>query len=122
MFPTVKPIKGWTGAESKPFSSKSFSVNVSHKKGFTTKKQLIYGKCENKEVIGSEQVYEHENDDKPKVDLQINAYNCAMLNDFELYNVHAESAEIDKWSILNTKIDYIKYNRKELSSNKVKFS
>ena len=37
-----------------------------------------------------------------------------MLNDFELYNVHAESAELKKCSILNTKIDYVEYNKKEL--------
>ena len=45
-----------------------------------------------------------------------------MLNDFETYNVHVESAEIEKWSILNTKIDYVEYIRKELPSNRVKFS
>ena len=27
-----------------------------------------------------------------------------MLNDFCLYNVHVESVEIKKWSVLNTKI------------------
>ena len=37
-----------------------------------------------------------------------------MVNDFELYNVNAESAEIEKQSILNTKFDYVEYNRKEL--------
>ena len=41
-------------------------------------------------------MYECENDVKPQVDLQLNPYECAMLNDFELCNVHAESAEIDK--------------------------
>ena len=39
-------------------------------------KQNMY---KNEGIIGSEQVYECE---------------CAILNDFELYNVHAESAEI----------------------------
>ena len=38
----------------------------------------------------------------------------AMLNDFALYNVHAESAETGKWSILSTKVDYMEYNRKVL--------
>ena len=33
-----------------------------------------------------------------------------MLNDFELYNVHAGSAEIEKWSIFNAKIDYVEYD------------
>ena len=35
-----------------------------------------------------------------------------MLNDFELYNVHAESAEIEKQCILSIKVDYAEYNRK----------
>ena len=43
-----------------------------------------------------------------------------MLNDSELYNVHAESAEIETWSILSIQIDYVGYNRKLLSSNRVK--
>ena len=30
-----------------------------------------------------------------------------MLNDFELYSVHAECAETEKWSVLNTKTDYV---------------
>ena len=42
-----------------------------------------------------------------------------MLNNFELYNVYVKSAEIQNWSILNTKIDYIEYDRKELPSNRV---
>ena len=37
---------------------------------------------------------ECENDDKPEIDSQLNPYECAMVNDFELYNVHTESAEI----------------------------
>ena len=28
-----------------------------------------------------------------------------MLNDFELYNVHADSAEIEKWTIPSTKVE-----------------
>ena len=35
-----------------------------------------------------------------------------MLNYFEIYNVYAESPEIEKWSSLNTKRDYIEYNTK----------
>ena len=59
---------------------------------------------------------ECENDDKQQIKSYLNHHECAMLNYFELYNVHAESAEIEKWSILNTKVDYVEYNRKELSS------
>ena len=29
-------------------------------------------------------------------DLQLNPCECSMLNDFELYNINAESAEIEK--------------------------
>ena len=54
---------------------------------------------------------------KRKTDL--NSYECAMLNDFELYIVHRVSAEIEKWSILSTKVDYVDYNRKELSTYRV---
>ena len=49
-------------------------------------------------------------------------YTMSMLNDFELYHVHAESAQIEKWSIFNTQIEYVEYKRKELSSNMLKFS
>ena len=45
-----------------------------------------------------------------------------MLNDFKLYNVHAESSEIEMWSILNTKIDYVEYIREEQPLNRVKFN
>ena len=45
-----------------------------------------------------------------------------MCNDFELYSVHAESAEIEMWSILNTKFDYVNYYRKKLPSKRVKFN
>ena len=65
-------------------------------------------------------MFECENDDKVQIDSQLSHYECPMLNDFELYNVHAERAEIEKWYILNTKIDYVQYNRNELSSNRVK--
>ena len=58
MLPTVKPIKGWTGTESIPFNSKSPSVNISCKKGITTKQaEYVYSKCKNENVIGSEQVW-----------------------------------------------------------------
>ena len=45
-----------------------------------------------------------------------------MPNDIELYNVHAESADTKKWSILNTKIYCVDYNRKELPLKRIKFS
>ena len=38
---------------------------------------------------------ECESDDKQKIDSQLNPYECAMLNDFEFKDVHAESAEIE---------------------------
>ena len=42
-----------------------------------------------------------------------------MLNEFELYNIHAESPEIEKWSILNAKIDYVEYNKREILPKRV---
>ena len=30
-----------------------------------------------------------------------------MLNVFELYNIHTEIAEAEKWSILSTQVDYV---------------
>ena len=82
----------------------------------------IYSRCKNKEVIVSEHMYDCENDDKPRIDSQLNPSECVMLKDFEYYNVHGESAEIEKWSTLNITIDYVEYNRKELPSNRVKSS
>ena len=106
MLPTVKPIKGWTGTKSSPLNIRSVSLNSSCKKGLTSKNaEYLYSKCKNEEIVGSEQVYEHKSDDILQVDLQLNPYECAMLNDFELCNVHAESAEISRWSLLNSKID-----------------
>ena len=37
-----------------------------------------------------------------------------MINDFELYSDHVESPEMEKQYVLNTKNDYVKYNRKGL--------
>ena len=45
-----------------------------------------------------------------------------MLNDFKLYNVHAKSAEMKRGQFQKPKINYVKYNRKKLPSNRVKFS
>ena len=50
-----------------------------------------------------------------QTDSQLHPMKCGMLNDFELYNVHAESAEMEKWSIPNTKINYVEYNRKDIT-------
>ena len=44
-----------------------------------------------------------------------------MLNNFELYDVHAERTEIEEWPILNTKVDYVEYNRNNMSSNRAKY-
>ena len=38
-------------------------------------------------------MYKCQSNDKQQIDSQLIPYKCAMLNDFELYNVHAESAE-----------------------------
>ena len=73
--------------------------------------EYVYSKSK-KEVIGSEQVYECKDDDIPKIDSQLHPYECAMLNDFEFYNVPVVRAEIEKWSILNSKIDYVAYYRR----------
>ena len=67
-----------------------------------------------------EKVYKCKHDNKPHIDLKLNSYECAMLNDLELYSVHVESTKIEKWSIFNTKIHYVEHNRKELPSNRVK--
>ena len=49
------------------------------------------------------------------------SHECVVLDDFELYNVHAEDAEREKWSIFSTKIHYVEYKRKELPTNTVNF-
>ena len=67
---------------------------------------------ENEGIISMEQVYESESDDKQQIGSQVNPYECAILNSFVLYNFHTESAEIEKWSILNTNTDYVQYIRK----------
>ena len=48
----------------------------------------------NEGLIGSEQVYECENDDIHQIDSKLKRYKCYRLNYYELYNVHVESAEI----------------------------
>ena len=55
---------------SSPFNSKSLSINIFCEKGLTAKQaEYVYSKCKNEIVIGSEQVYECEDDDKPQVNL-----------------------------------------------------
>ena len=66
-------------------------------------------------------MYECEWNNEEKADSKLNPDECAMLNDFEIYIVHAESAETEKRSILSTKVDYGEYNRKVLPSTRVKF-
>ena len=57
-----------------------------------------------------------------KGDADLNPYQSAMLNDLELYSVHTESAEIEKWSAVSTKVDYVGHNRKSLPTNRVKYN
>ena len=45
-----------------------------------------------------------------------------MFDHFEPYNVHAESAEIEKWSILSTRVNYVQYKGKVLHINRVNFN
>ena len=80
--------------------------------------------CQNEEVIVTEQIYDNEEYkcSNEKSLILIIPYECTMLNNFELYNVHIECAEIEKWSILNTEIDYVTYNRLSLPTNRVKFN
>ena len=42
--------------------------------------------------------------------------------DSEPYNTHTESAEIDKWPLLSTKVGNVEHNRKVFSANRVKFN
>ena len=45
-----------------------------------------------------------------------------MLSDFKLYNIHDKGAEIERLSIMSTKVDYIELNRKVVPTNRVKFN
>ena len=38
--------------------------------------------------------------------------NVICVKNFEIYNVHVESAEIERWSIHSKNVDYVEYNRK----------
>ena len=72
------------------------------------------------ELVLSKCMYEC--NDKYQTDYKLNPYECAMLNYFELYNVYAESAKIEKWSILRTKGDDVEWKRKGLPTNRVKIN
>ena len=48
-------------------------------------------------------------------DSQLNPYEWAMFNDFKLYNVNTENAEIEKWSIPSTKVGYFDFNKKTIT-------
>ena len=51
-------------------------------------------------VIGIEQVYLCESDDKQQFDFQLNPFENAILKEFELHNVHTKGAETEKCSTL----------------------
>ena len=58
--------------------------------------------------MGTKQVYQFECNDKQQTDSKLNTFDCAILNDLELYNVHTMSPEIDsglfpvqKWIMLS---------------------
>ena len=44
------------------------------------------------------------------------------LNDFKSYGIHTECAEIEKWSILSSKIDNVEQNRKSLPAIRIKLN
>ena len=56
-------------------------------------------------------MFEDESNDKLQIESQFKPYGCAMWNGFEINNVHDKRAEIEKWSILCTIIDYVEYNK-----------
>ena len=57
-------------------------------KGLTPKQAgYVYNKRKTEGIIGIEQVYGCGSDHKQQSDSQLNSYECAMLNDFELHNI-----------------------------------
>ena len=68
--------------------------------------------------IGTKQVYVFECKDKQQTDSKLNPNECTMLRDFELYNVHTDSTDIEKRSIFSTEINCVEFNRKVLPTNK----
>ena len=66
-------------------------------KGLTARQaEYVYSKCKNEDIIGIEQIHKCEWNSPEKNYSRLSPCKCAMLNDFELYNVHSESDEIDK--------------------------
>ena len=78
-------------------------------------------KSKTEKVTGEDQMYLCESSHKEKSDSDLCSYEDAILNDIELFNVHTESAEIEKWPILSRKVDNVKNGRKTLPANRVKF-
>ena len=77
---------------------------MSCKKGLSTKEaKYVYSKGKNKEVLGSEQVYEYSSDEE-KCDFDSNLYECAKLNDFKFYNAHTECAEKESGPFIGQKL------------------
>ena len=108
-------VKGWTGPNSCPLDNKSDHVNISYKKDLTGKQDDVYSKG----IFGTEQVYECEWNNTEEIHSKLNSYEYTMLNDVGLYNVHAKGAEIEKWSNISAKIDYVECNRNVLLTNRV---
>ena len=76
---------------------------MSLKEGLSVKQaDYVYSNCKNEEVKGTEPVCECEVVMK-KCWFWFKSYECAILNDSELYNVHTESGEKEKRSISSTK-------------------
>ena len=46
---------------------------------------------------------------------------CLMTLNYPMH-AHAKSTEIENWSIPSMKINYVKHNRKELPSNRLKLN
>ena len=84
--------------------------------------EYIYSKCKYGGIIGTEQAYKHKWNNKERNRFYIKSLLMYYTNVFELYSVHAESAEIEKWSVLHTEVDCIEYRRKALPTNIVKFN
>ena len=80
----------------------------------------VYSKYKNEEIVGTHQVFECEWNNDRKDGFMFNHYEYAILHEIELCRVHSESTEIDKWSFLSTKLDYVEYNRKAIPPNRVK--
>ena len=67
---------------------------MSCKKGLSARQaEYVHSKCKNEGILGTEQCMKENGMIKKKTDSELNPYECAMLYDFELHNIHAESAE-----------------------------